>query len=176
MTVDFHAYFQPQAFLEQTNGPLATPLARLFAGAGLGPPPVSVKGAREALRGAALSPRPAPRPESAARGEDALRLRSVWVELEDGPTVLRGLDLRLAAGERVALMGRNGAGKSTLLRTAEGLLEPTRGKVERAGDVALLLQNPGDYLVHEHAAHEVSEAGLERAGLAGRGEANPRTR
>ncbi len=164
----------PQGFLEQAPPLLATPLARLFAGAGLGPPPVSVKAAREALRGASLAPPRGRRPEPTARGDDALRLRGVWVELEDGPTVLRGLDLRLAVGQRVALMGRNGAGKSTLLRTAKGLLEPTRGKVERAGDVALLLQNPGDYLVHEHAAHEVSEAGLERAGLAGRGEANPR--
>ena len=34
-------------------------------------------------------------------------------------------------GERVALMGRNGAGKSTLLRHANGLMTPTRGKVER---------------------------------------------
>jgi energy-coupling factor transporter ATP-binding protein EcfA2 len=164
----------PQAFLEQADGPLATPLARLFVEAGLGPPPVSVKRAREALRGAGLAPRRGPRPEPIARREDALRLRGVWVEVEDGPTVLRGIDLRLAAGERVALMGRNGAGKSTLLRTAKGLLDPTRGKVERAGEVALLLQNPGDYLVHEHAREEAGEAALERAGLAGRGEANPR--
>ncbi len=30
-------------------------------------------------------------------------------------------------------MGRNGAGKSTLLKTAAGLIEPVRGKVERPG-------------------------------------------
>jgi energy-coupling factor transport system ATP-binding protein len=71
-------------------------------------------------------------------------------------------------------MGRNGAGKSTLLRHAKGLLEPTRGKVERAGEVALLLQNPGDYLIHEHASEEVDELALARAGLAGRGAADPR--
>ena len=44
-------------------------------------------------------------------------------------------------------MGRNGAGKSTLLRHAAGLLAPTRGRVARGGRVALLLQNPGDYLL-----------------------------
>ena len=44
-------------------------------------------------------------------------------------------------------MGRNGAGKSTLLRHAAGLMQPTRGTVRSAGRVALLLQNPTDYLV-----------------------------
>ena len=71
-------------------------------------------------------------------------------------------------------MGRNGAGKSTLLRLAKGLEEPTRGRIERAGDVALLLQNPGDYLVHGHAVEDAGVAGVAAAGLAGREEANPR--
>ncbi len=101
-------------------------------------------------------------------------MRGVWHEIENGPAILRGLDLRSSPGERVALMGRNGAGKSTLLRHAKGLLEPTRGRVERSGEVALLLQNPGDYLIHEHASEEVDEPGLARAGLAGRGASDPR--
>src|SRR5207245_1490560 len=88
--------------------------------------------------------------------------------------ILRGLDLRVEPGERVVIMGRNGAGKSTLLRHARGLMEPTRGRVERGGEVALLMQNPGDYLIHERADQEVGEAGLAAAGLAGRGSANPR--
>jgi energy-coupling factor transport system ATP-binding protein len=71
-------------------------------------------------------------------------------------------------------MGRNGAGKSTLLRHAAGLLEPTRGRIERAGRVALLLQNPGDYFVHERVAEEASEAALASVGLAGMAERNPR--
>jgi len=87
---------------------------------------------------------------------------------------LRGLDLRLYPGDRVALMGRNGAGKSTLLRLAKGLAEPTRGRIERAGEVALLLQNPGDYLIHEHAVDDAGAAGVVAAGLAGRESANPR--
>ena len=71
-------------------------------------------------------------------------------------------------------MGRNGAGKSTMLRLAKGLSEPTRGRVERAGEVALLLQNPGDYLVHDHAVDDAGVAGVASAGLAGREAANPR--
>ncbi len=55
-------------------------------------------------------------------------LKEVWHEVEDGPTILRGISLRLEPGERVALMGRNGAGKSTMLRIAKGLEEPTRGE------------------------------------------------
>ena len=108
------------------------------------------------------------------RPDPALAMRGVWLEIEEGPTVLCGLDLELRPGERVALMGRNGAGKSTLLRLAKGLAEPTRGRIERAGDVALLLQTPGDYLIHEHAVDDAGAAGVAAAGLAGREQANPR--
>jgi energy-coupling factor transporter ATP-binding protein EcfA2 len=106
--------------------------------------------------------------------QPALRVKDLWREVEDGPTILRGISLELHPGERVALMGRNGAGKSTLLRLAKGLDEPTRGSVERAGEVALLLQNPGDYLVHGHAVEDAGIAGVAAAGLAGREDANPR--
>jgi energy-coupling factor transport system ATP-binding protein len=40
--------------------------------------------------------------------------------------------------------------------------------------VALLLQNPGDYLVHEHVRDEASAGAVEAAGLTARAEANPR--
>jgi energy-coupling factor transport system ATP-binding protein len=94
--------------------------------------------------------------------------------LRNGPAILRGVTLRVQAGESVALMGRNGAGKSTLLRHAAGLLEPTRGRIERAGRVALLLQNPGDYFVHERVAEEAPEQALAAVGLAGMAGRNPR--
>jgi energy-coupling factor transporter ATP-binding protein EcfA2 len=108
------------------------------------------------------------------RGASALHLRGVWHELHRGPAILRGADLRLQPGESVALMGRNGAGKSTLLRHAAGLLEPTRGRIERAGRVALLLQNPGDYLIHERVDREASPRALALAGLEGMAARNPR--
>jgi len=169
----------PSAFLDwaaSAGGDLATPVARMFGLAGLGPPPASVKAARTALRRAGLAPAPAEVPPGERRGREpqALAVDGLWYEVQDGPAVLRGLDLALRRGERVALMGRNGAGKSTLLRLAKGLIEPSRGSVRRTGEVALLLQNPGDYLIHERAVDEAGPAALEAAGLAGRPEANPR--
>ncbi len=44
-------------------------------------------------------------------------------------TILRGVNLTLAKGESVAVIGANGAGKSTLLRVISGLLPPRRGAV-----------------------------------------------
>lgn len=46
---------------------------------------------------------------------------------------LRGLSMRIDAGERVALVGANGAGKTTTLRTVSGMLAPTSGSIRFEG-------------------------------------------
>ncbi len=153
---------------------LQTPGARLLTQLGLVPVP-GVKRARAALRARGLLPDPAPpdeapaAPSAASRrrrdSERALRLHRVWCEPPAAAPILRDVSLVLEPGERVALMGRNGAGKSTLLRHAAGLQRPTRGRVQASGRVALLLQNPTDYLVHETVAAEAPAAALERAGI-----------
>ncbi|HEY4667574.1 MAG TPA: ABC transporter ATP-binding protein [Anaerolineales bacterium] len=50
-----------------------------------------------------------------------------------GLTVLRELDLRVEAGEVLAVVGPNGVGKSTLVRAASGALRPLAGSVEIDG-------------------------------------------
>jgi energy-coupling factor transport system ATP-binding protein len=161
---------------------LATPGARLLSGLGLSPV-AGVKAARSALRAGGLLPDrevhgsgigAAERTSGGRRpraDSPALEFERVWHELDRGPAILRGVSLSVSTGERVALMGRNGAGKSTLLRHAAGLMRPTRGKLRSAGRVALLLQNPTDYLVHERVELEASAAALATVGLGDRAHA-----
>jgi energy-coupling factor transport system ATP-binding protein len=184
----------PEPFLEwalRSDVALATPAARLFDLAGLSPPPAGVKRARAALRQAGVQPASGPPPLRADNGaaanprrrtgDLALAVRDLWVELDDGGgerDVLRGIDVSVGHGERVALMGRNGAGKTTLLRTAAGRLEPVRGRAAAPRGSALLAQSPADVLVRERVAEELpGEAGrraLASVGLEWAAAADPR--
>jgi energy-coupling factor transport system ATP-binding protein len=159
---------------------LETPGGRMLGSLGL-QPVAGVKRARAALRDRGLLPSSslAGQPASPERKRGSgvrpvLSFDRAWHELRDGPAILRAVSFGLAAGERVALMGRNGAGKSTLLRHAAGLAKPTRGRVKSSGRVALLLQNPADYLVHETVAREASPAALALVGLQEAGDRHPR--
>jgi len=177
------------AWAQQADTALETPAARLFSLAEIDPLPVGVRDARNTLRNrngegaervgyaptetcepARLAP-----PQSDRRGfrsgdtrpsSDlvAAEVSNLWVELGEGDTrrdALKGIDLNVSCGERVALMGRNGAGKSTLLRTLAGLAETVRGKAEVPSGIALLSQNPSDYLVRERVGDELpGEEGL----------------
>jgi len=66
-----------------------------------------------------------------------LRLKSIEKSYHDGESelrVLNGVNLRLAAGESLALLGASGNGKSTLLQIAAGLEKPDRGEVSLKGE------------------------------------------
>ncbi len=71
---------------------------------------------------------------SAATGAAEAAIAVTGVRVAFGPTVvLRGVDLVIPWGERLALLGPNGAGKSTLLRALATLSRPTGGSVQIAG-------------------------------------------
>jgi energy-coupling factor transport system ATP-binding protein len=153
----------PSAFLSWARSAdpvLETPAARLFSLAGIDPLPVGVRDARQTLRGMGIGhpPRQTSRRVPDPHSDQAvLQAKGLWVELDRGEDlrdVLKGIDLTIRPGERVALMGRNGAGKSTLLRTAAALHEPAAGKLQ-VDSIALLTQSPGDYLVRERVGDEL---------------------
>ena len=48
--------------------------------------------------------------------------------------ILHGIDLRVAEGETIGILGHNGMGKTTLIKTVMGIIEPTEGKVEFLGE------------------------------------------
>ena len=65
-----------------------------------------------------------PNPSSGA----LVRLEQLHIAFQRHP-VLRGIDLAIARGETVAVIGESGCGKTVLLKTIIGLLRPTRGQV-----------------------------------------------
>ncbi|MFI5261243.1 MAG: energy-coupling factor ABC transporter ATP-binding protein [Candidatus Limnocylindrales bacterium] len=108
-----------------------------------------------------------------------LTLEGISFRYPDGHLALRKVDLAVAEGERVALVGQNGSGKSTLVRHLNGLLRPTEGRLllggrdiagrttaELAGQVGLLFQNPDLQLFEERIRAEV-EFGPRNLGLQG---------
>jgi len=90
-------------------------------------------------------------------GPPIVVLRGVMLTLGATP-LFTGVDLSLARGERMALVGRNGAGKSTLMRILGRAIEPDAGEIfVQPGVVARhLLQEP-DFSGFETALDYVSE-------------------
>jgi cobalt/nickel transport system ATP-binding protein len=92
-------------------------------------------------------------------GPGSIHLQHVHFRYPDGFEALRGIDLSIGAGEKVALVGPNGAGKSTLMLLLNGTHRATHGAVRVGGmaigrdtikriraHVGLVFQDPDDQL------------------------------
>jgi cobalt/nickel transport system ATP-binding protein len=61
-------------------------------------------------------------------------LKEVGYRYPDGAEALRGVNLTIASGEKIAILGANGSGKSTLIRILDGLLFASEGTVTAFGE------------------------------------------
>lgn len=84
----------------------------------------------------------------ASQPKPLLQVRNLKVAY-GGIQALKGLDLDVAPGELIALIGSNGAGKTTTLKALAGLLQPSAGEIHYRG---MPLQH--------HAAHHLIQEGL----------------
>ena len=91
--------------------------------------------------------------------EPLFRLANLSYHYLDGPQALSGINLDIAPGDRIALVGQNGSGKTTLLKQLCGLLHPDEGNIRYRGEtlqnghldrsrleIGLLFQDPDDQL------------------------------
>jgi energy-coupling factor transporter ATP-binding protein EcfA2 len=98
-----------------------------------------------------------------------VEVRSVSFNYPDGPPVLDSIDLRIAPGDFVAIIGQNGSGKTTLAKHLVGLLRPSAGVVmlngrdrttmrpaETAAEVGYVFQNPDHQIFAATVEDEVA--------------------
>jgi cobalt/nickel transport system ATP-binding protein len=102
----------------------------------------------------------------------SLRIAGLHYAYPDGSVALRGVDLTVGTGERVALLGPNGAGKTTLVLHLNGILHGGAGRVEITGvrvdpadrarladirrRVGIVFQDPDDQLFMPTVAEDVA--------------------
>ena len=65
--------------------------------------------------------------------KDGILFNNVWYEYEPGVPVLKGINLTINAGDKIAIVGPSGGGKSTMLDLIPRFFDPTRGSVEIDG-------------------------------------------
>jgi cobalt transport protein ATP-binding subunit len=110
---------------------------------------------------------------------DALAVENLEFRYPDGRHALRGIDLTVAAGERVAILGPNGAGKTTLSLHLNGVYRGLTGTISVAGVVlsdetlptirqlvGIVFQDPNDQLFMPTVEEDVA-FGPANLGLAG---------
>jgi energy-coupling factor transporter ATP-binding protein EcfA2 len=157
-------------------------IVTLAAAAGLGPADafdeVQIAAALRARRSSPSDgPTPAFAPDPASspawvRVRDqppaGVAVRGLAYRYPTGVEALRGIDLDIAPGETVAVIGQNGSGKTTLVKHFNGLLRPSAGSVEVAGrdladvpvhrtaaTVGFVFQNPDDQLFSRTVEREL---------------------
>ena len=123
--------------------------------------------------------------ERGAGSSAAVSIEHLHFRYPDGFEALKGLDLSIGAGQKVALVGPNGAGKSTLMLHLNGIHEPTHGTVRIGATVVdrssvrrirakvgLVFQDPDDQLfsptVFEDVAFGPLHMGMPEAEIHGR--------
>ncbi|MFW5469466.1 ABC-F family ATP-binding cassette domain-containing protein [Knoellia sp. CPCC 206435] len=86
-------------------------------------------------------------------------LTAAAIELRAGPRLLlEGVSFRVAAGDRIGLVGRNGAGKTTLTKVLAGVGQPAAGQVHSTGEVGYLPQDPRTGDLHVTARDRILSA------------------
>ena len=81
--------------------------------------------------------------------EPAFSLRGVTYTYAGRQSALAGIDLDIAFGERIALLGANGSGKSTLLKLLDGVIAPSEGSLRALGrDVAAVAGGQDSFTFH----------------------------
>jgi len=98
-----------------------------------------------------------------------VKVVNVWFRYDEGPYVLKGVNLNIYEGEVLAVMGSNGSGKTTLMKHINGLLKPCKGRVLVCGRdtkestaaslarlVGLAFQDPDRHLFADTVWNEVS--------------------
>jgi energy-coupling factor transport system ATP-binding protein len=94
--------------------------------------------------------------------EPAVDFCDVWFWYGGGPPVLRGVELSIARGEFLSLVGPNGSGKTTMVKHLNGLLRPRQGQVRLFGEdthqrtIGALARQVG-YLF-QHPEHQIFSA------------------
>lgn len=101
-------------------------------------------------------------------GDPVVEMNNISFSYKQNNAVLNNINLRIHAGEIVAILGRNGSGKTTLVRHIIGLLQPDQGKVvvlgkdvadtptyELAQDVGFCFQNPNHQIVSFNVRDEI---------------------
>ncbi|HOU40820.1 MAG TPA: ATP-binding cassette domain-containing protein [Promineifilum sp.] len=149
--------------------PGAPPVVALGRALGWQPAPLTVKEARPLAATLPVAAFPVPQATPVPEKPIAPRLQVEGLRFSyNGQETLRGIDLSVAPGEVVALVGRNGAGKSTLLKCIVGLLRGQAGEVRVNGrstlgrhvadicrEIGYLPQNADDLLFADTVADEM---------------------